>query len=218
VITLPMWTSSHRRWGWSWVGVAGGLIATAVVLAWTRLDELRDGFSALLVLEGAGGNTRWDMWTGTWDLFMRSPLVGCGLGSYRHVIGLDKPATGTAVLEHAHNDWLEWLATSGVVGGIALVLALVAIVAALWPPRIRTYRFEIRYPLAGAAAACVTTALHELIGFGLQTPLNRYLLAVWVGLIWGVANRVTAARERAAVQNSSSTGSGSGSERERDEH
>jgi len=35
-----------------------------------------------------------------------------------------------------------------------------------------------------------------MIGFGLQTPVNRYLMAAWVGLVWGVWNRVEAGKER----------------------
>jgi hypothetical protein len=35
-----------------------------------------------------------------------------------------------------------------------------------------------------------------MVGFGLQTPVNRYLLAVWVGLIWGVWTRVEEGRRR----------------------
>jgi hypothetical protein len=106
------------------------------------------------------------------------------------VIGLDKPATGTAVLEQAHNDWLEWASTSGIVGVVVLILVLVALAASLRLSRVRRLRFEFRYPLAGAAVALAATALHETVGFGLQTPLNRYLLAAWVGLVWGVWSRV----------------------------
>jgi len=148
------------------------------------------------VVEGVEGNTRWDLWEGTLRSFGRSPLFGSGLGSYRHVIGLDKPATGAAVLEQAHNDWLEWASTSGIVGVVVLILALVAVVACLRPGRVHRLRFELRYPLAGAAVALAATALHETVGFGLQTPLNRYLLAAWVGLVWGVWSRVEGAKGR----------------------
>jgi O-antigen ligase len=184
---------------WPWVVGAVVLLSTAASLAWTRLPELRDSFSALLLVEGVEGNTRWDLWTGTVHSFTRSPLVGSGLGSFRHVIGLDKPATGTAVLEQAHNDWLEWVSTSGVVGVTVLVLFLAGLVASLLPGRVRRLRFELRYPLAGAMVALTATALHEMVGFGLQTPLNRYLLAVWIGLVWGVRNRVEEGRARGSV-------------------
>jgi len=196
VLTMVWWLRPTGGRRWPWVVGAVVLLSTAASLAWTRLPELRDSFSALLVVEGVEGNTRWDLWTGTVHSFTRSPFVGSGLGSYRHVIGLDKPATGTAVLEQAHNDWLEWVSTSGVVGVTVLVLFLAGLAASLLPGRVRRLRFELRYPLAGAVVALTATALHEMVGFGLQTPLNRYLLAVWIGLVWGVRNRVEEGKAR----------------------
>lgn len=196
VLTLPLWMRPWRARRWPWFAVVAGLLAVATALAWTRIPELRDGFAQLLVVEGVEGNSRWDVWAGTLRSFARSPLVGSGLGTYRFVIGLDKPATGTAVLEQAHNDWLEWLSTTGLVGAVILVLVVGTLVTRLLPRRVRHLRFELRYPLAGGAAALVATGLHEIIGFGLQTPLNRYLAAVWAGLIWGVWNRVEEGRSR----------------------
>lgn len=196
LLTTPLWFGPRSAVRWRWLTTALAVLTATVVLAWSRLHDLRDGFSALFVLEGAGGNTRWDIWAATWRLFERSPIVGSGLGSYRHVIGLDKPATGTAVLEHAHNDWLEWLATAGLPGGVALALLVMVLASVLRPSSVRRLRFEIRYALAGAAAALVVAGLHECIGFGLQTPLNRYLLAVWIGLVLGVGLRVDRGRRR----------------------
>jgi O-antigen ligase len=190
VLTLPLWLRPIRTRRWTWAAGIAALCAGSILLAWTRMRELTDGFAALLVVEGVEGNTRWDLWAGTLRSFARSPLFGSGLGSYRHVIGLDKPATGAAVLEQAHNDWLELASTSGLIGVVVLILALVAVAVSLRPSRVRWLRFELRYPLAGAAVALVATALHETVGFGLQTPLNRYLLAAWVGLVWGVWSRV----------------------------
>ncbi|MEJ2582367.1 MAG: O-antigen ligase family protein [Acidobacteriota bacterium] len=180
VMTAPLWLrpSQARRWPW--------LVVVASILAWDRLPVLQDGFSELLMVEGVEGNTRWDFWRATLDSWARSPIVGSGLGSYRFVVGLDKPATGAAILEQAHNDWLEWLSTAGIAGMAILVLVLVGLLPAFWPSRVRSLRYELRFPLAGAAVALTATALHEVVGFGLQTPINRYLLAAWLGLVWGV--------------------------------
>jgi O-antigen ligase len=103
---------------------------------------------------------------------------------------MDKPATGAAVLEQAHNDWLEWASTTGAVGVVALVLGVIGLAVALAPRRVRRMRFEYRYALAGVGLVLVATGLHEIVGFGLQTPLNRYLLATWVGLLWGLDGRI----------------------------
>jgi len=196
LLTAGLWLRPRRARRWPWVAGVSVLLVVAGALAWTRLPEVRDGFSELFVVEGVDGNDRWDLWSGTVDSFSRSPVVGSGLGSYRHVIGLDKPATGTSILEQAHNDWLEWASTTGIAGIVVLTLLLIAFWVGLRPRRVRCLRFDLRYPLAGAATALVATALHEMVGFGLQTPVNRYLLAAWAGLIWGVWRRVDASKVR----------------------
>jgi hypothetical protein len=182
LLTSGLWLRPWRARRWPWVAGVSVLLMVALTLAWTRLPELRDGFAQLFVVEGVEGNTRWDLWAGTVDSFARSPVVGSGLGSYRYVIGLDKPATGTAVLEQAHNDWLEWASTAGIAGVGVLILFLVGVWLVLRPRKVRRLRFDLRYPLAGAAVALVATALHEMVGFGLQTPINSYLPGwVWYG-------------------------------------
>lgn len=190
-ITFPLWLRPRRIRGRRWPAVVIGLVLVSVVgaLSWTRLPELEEGFRDLVAVEGVDGNTRWDLWAGTVDSWKRSPVVGSGLGSFRYVIGMDRPATGQSVLEQAHNDWLEWASTTGIIGVAALALFMVGIGMALAPWRVRRLRFEFRYAQAGIALALVATGIHEIIGFGLQTPLNRYLLATWIGMMWGLACR-----------------------------
>lgn len=197
VLTIPLWR--HRSVVaklWQQLAVVGAIVLVVGTLSWTRLPDIAERMSTLTIIEGMQGNSRTDLWRGTLASWVRAPIVGSGLGTYRYVIGMDKPATGAMVLEQAHNDWLEWLSTTGFLGFGALCLGVVGLVNALRPKSIRWLRSELRYPLAGAAAALVATALHEAVGFGLQTPTNRYLLAVWIGLIWGIMNRTQELRER----------------------
>ena len=196
VLTAGLWLRPREARRWPWVAGVSALLLVALALAWTRMPQARDEFAELFVVEGVDGNDRWDLWSGTVDSFLRSPVIGSGLGSYRHVIGLDKPATGTSILEQAHNDWLEWTSTAGIFGIAVLGMFLIGVGAGLRPSSVRGLRFDLRYPLAGAAAAFTATALHEMVGFGLQTPVNRYLFAAWVGLVWGIRNRVEAGKQR----------------------
>ncbi len=196
-LSVPLWMRRRPGRRLPWAAAIGGLLVVAAALAWTRVPALRDGFAELLLVEGVEGNTRWDLWGGTVRSFARAPVLGSGLGSYAFVIGLDRPATGTSVLEEAHNDWLEWLSTTGLVGAAVLALLAAAVAGGLRPRRLRRLRHELRYPLAAAALALTAVGLHEIVDFGLQIPLNRYLLAVWVGLVFGVIARLDSARERA---------------------
>ncbi len=193
LLTLPLWSRRRRQTQWRWLVLALIIAAGTSVFAWNRLPILQDRFNELFVVHGVEGNTRWDLWAGTVRLWLKSPIVGTGLGSYRYAIGLTKPPTGTMSLEQAHNDWLEWLSDGGVVAAAAVALLLVGLARALRPRRLGNLRFEYRYPLAATAMALTSMALHELVGFGLQTPLNRYLLGVWIGLVWGLERRPAAA-------------------------
>jgi hypothetical protein len=196
LVTWPLWLKPRKAKRWLWVAVTCVTLAGAVTLAWTQLPDLKERFDKLLAVEGLESNDRWDIWAGTLRLWQRNPTLGSGLGTYQHVIGPDKPPTQGRILGHAHNDWLEWLATTGVVGGVILIVAVFALLWPLRPASLRRLRFELRYPLAGAGLALAATALHETVGFGLQTPANRYLLAAWIGLIWGLTAKIEAKRQK----------------------
>jgi len=190
LITAPLWRRRKHcnRMGPAAV-VIGFVLVVIVTLSWTRLPELRERTASLIAVEGLEGNSRIDLWRGTLASWRRSPLVGSGLGTYRYVIGMDKPASGSDVLEQAHNDWLEWGSTSGIVGMGLLAILVSGLGKLLAPSRIRAMRAEIRFALAGATLALVATMMHEVIGFGLQSPVNRYLLAAWIGLVLGLRER-----------------------------
>lgn len=195
--TALWWRRRRRRAGGGVLPLLlVGVTILVVLLAWTRLPVLDEGMRDLVMVEGLEGQSRLDFWAGTVASFWRSPLVGSGLGSYPHVIGMDKPATGTLELRTAHNDWLEILATGGAAAAGALLLLLIGLAGPLDPGRTRRRRFEYRYALAGAAFALVAAALHELVGSGLQTPLNGYLAASWLGIVWGIEERVGRRREQ----------------------
>jgi O-antigen ligase len=199
-VTLPWWRRQRKSRRWPALVALALLVVVAGSLAVTRLGDLENSFKDLFVVEGIEGNTRWDLWQATMDLIERSPIVGSGLGSYRYAIGLDKPATGVAQLGQAHNDWLEWTAETGILGLAVLALGIAALVQLLRPSQTRKRRFEYRYAAAGAVFALAAAALHEGIGFGLQTPLNAYLLALWIGLVWGISVRSSNARSRQTSQ------------------
>ncbi|RLE23697.1 MAG: hypothetical protein DRJ65_11325 [Acidobacteria bacterium] len=192
VITVPWWQRmKHQGRRWPALIVAALLVAVIGTLSWTNLPDVQERAAELVAVEGLEGNTRVDLWRGTIASWKRSPIVGSGLGTYRYVIGMDKPATGPSVLEQAHNDWLEWGATTGIIGIVLLGTLIFGLGRALMPGHVRALRSELRYALAGATLAIAATMMHEMIGFGLQTPVNRYLLAAWIGLALGLWERTS---------------------------
>ncbi|MFC1769836.1 O-antigen ligase family protein [Nitrospirota bacterium] len=67
-------------------------------------------------------------WKGAYLLFRESPLLGTGVGDWREVYTLMEegkiPKTYELNLLHAHNNYMQWLATQGLLGLCALLFLL----------------------------------------------------------------------------------------------
>lgn len=130
------------------------------------------------------------------------PLLGTGLGGWIHAYRPHQaPPVEYGIWDHAHNDYLELLAESGVLGvGCALLFALALVTAAVrGVPRGPANRFAqgsgfgsaewrtalgnasgLRWGVAGALAAAL---VHAAIDFALHLPANLTLAAVLCGLV-----------------------------------
>jgi O-antigen ligase len=112
-------------------------------------------------------------------MFAAAPVFGTGLGSYYELAG--RMLTGKPPWGFAHNDYAQWLAETGLIGGL---LAAVAGAALL---RIGT-RFAAQRPAphtmwaAGAWAALAGIAAHSFFDWNLHVPANAFLATVAAGL------------------------------------
>jgi O-antigen ligase/tetratricopeptide (TPR) repeat protein len=158
------------------------------------------------------------------------PLVGSGLGSWLHAFRpYQAPPVEGGIWDHAHNDYLELTAETGV-AGIAIVLAfLVAVGRALHAERRARHEavaaaaesgrrargqrpppgFEVAEWRAalrdrgnlrwGLAGGVAAILVHSLVDFGLRLPANFLLLMVLGALL------ITAGRRRLAAPSSEAT-------------
>lgn len=103
-----------------------GAIAILVIVVATIANSDRMSRSVEHLLEGGKLDTSMDVrievWGLAWDLFLESPLTGSGLGGYTR--GVEEAVTagevprkiGDCCTGHAHNDFLNNAATSGIPG------------------------------------------------------------------------------------------------------
>jgi O-Antigen ligase len=127
-----------------------------VAVTWDSLSSLFHGRS----IEG-----RWPIWEKTADLLSKSPFTGLGLGCWAlarwGTTVLDTPQIGG--ITHAHNAYLELYSNTGVIGVLALVVALViglklSLDIIRSPRSHRWYGFGI-----GVILACVVTLLVAIV-------------------------------------------------------
>jgi O-antigen ligase len=142
------------------------------------------GFGRLLATSGyeIAWGQRLLAWRAAWQLFTGAPWTGCGLGTFRQAFPAVQPADLEGTWSHAHNDPLEILVTTGLVGFLLLAAALALVTRQLWH-RLNDGRRSEDHALALAGAGALAAALlHSLVDFGLTIPANAFTLAILLGM------------------------------------
>jgi len=149
---------------------AGGLgLASLIGLmpVWSRFtlaDPIEDG--------------RWKIFDATLQAIGEFFPLGSGAGTFEEVMRRFHPTDVPGVtINHAHNDYLEWVLETGLVAGILVAIWLLWYFRQWgrvwklgeWPP--------FRFVQAGAGIALFLMMLHALVDFNLHIPANAVFTA-----------------------------------------
>jgi O-antigen ligase len=110
------------------------------------------------------------------------PWMGAGLGSFETVFPRYESFATDFLWDHAHNDYAEALAETGVAGGAAILCAL----GLFFWLAFRNLRERLRYPAGwmqfGAAIGCCGILVHSFADFNLHMPANAAWFVVCAAL------------------------------------
>jgi O-antigen ligase len=161
VVVFALAGSTGRRRLATFLSAATLLVAIAG--AGTLADRFRDPDPLRYRLE---------MFQSSWHMIAARPWQGYGLGTYAVVYPEFAEFDSGAVVEHAHNDWLEWTSEGGLpFGALWTVLAL-----ALCRPAICSIW----------GLGVVALFLHALVDY----PFARHGVAAWAFILAGALGRV----------------------------
>lgn len=154
------------------------LSTIAVGMVWLGGDTVADRVASVGE-ELAGGATdatrsgRRDIWAATWRTFAAHPLFGVGFGGYWVAVSGRHEGSGALVPQQAHNDYLEVLASGGVIGA-ALVFVFLLMLVGRGVARLRAGSAFARAAALGALTGLCGVAVHSLFEFGLHIPSNAF--------------------------------------------
>jgi O-antigen ligase len=154
----------------------GGLVLLAAFLtvSWLGVNQILSRFSTLQTLE-VTQSKRASMRHGTWRLFLDHPLLGTGLGTLQQVYPPYETLYDGKIVNHAHNDYLEVLAETGIVGGLCCAWFLgVLFIGALRFLQTEANSLANILRLCGWTACC-GLLVHSLVDFNLHIPSNLLL-------------------------------------------
>ncbi|MFP4447015.1 MAG: O-antigen ligase family protein, partial [Desulfosudaceae bacterium] len=145
------------------------------ILVLTGTDVWNMIFERFSQIRNASGEiqvARLDRWADHLKIIADFFLFGTGLGTMRDIYPLYRTLPGTAVLEYAHNDYLGFMATGGIVLVVLMAAALAGIVRYSYRSYGRRHDRTAIYLFAASLTAVLSILLHSLVDFNLQLGAN----------------------------------------------
>ena len=161
------------------------VLGVVVGTLWLGGDRLVSNFEAARhelttnTNDSSEGASRNEIWRATLKMFAAHPILGVGLGAYWIGITAYHDASGVLVPQEAHNDYLELLASGGVIAfalGVWFVFSVIDLAGKnLWSSSgfVRAARF-------GAVLGIAGVAVHSLVDFGLHLMSNAVVFLVLI--------------------------------------
>ena len=178
---LMLLSRTHRTGRKQLVGVAAIALVAGSFIVWLGVSQAVQRFEQL-THEGISRELRVSIYQDTARSIADHPWVGTGLGTLVAVYPRYASFYNGLTVDHAHNDYLELLAETGMVGGVC-GLAFIGLLFWRGLASLQSARESFaRATVAGSLAACIGLLLHSLVDFNLHIPSNAliFLLLSWI--------------------------------------
>jgi O-antigen ligase len=159
--------------------IVGGMVVVSAVMAvsWIGVHQVLERFAGIQNLEVTAGK-RAAMRRDTFRIFLDHPVIGTGLGTLEMIYPPYDSVYDGKIVNHAHNDYLEGLAETGLLGGLCCLWFLsVLLINGLKGMAALDSSFGSALNLSGLVA-CSGILVHSLVDFNLHIPANALLFFV----------------------------------------
>lgn len=150
--------------------------------AWLGAGEILGRFRSAAARE-ISSDRRVTMLEGAWRIFSAHPLTGTGLGTLVSVYPKYETYYDGLIVDHVHNDYVELLAETGIVGGICGLIFLTMLFRAA-QSRLKEEQSPFSQAIhAAGIVACFGLLVHGLVDFNFHIPANGLLFLLQVSVV-----------------------------------
>jgi O-antigen ligase len=153
---------------------AAVLVLAFSLVSWLGVREILSRFASLQNLE-VSEKKRASMRQGTWHIFRDHPLFGTGLGTLQIVYPAYETLYDGKIVNHTHNDYLEALAETGILGGLCCAWFLGVLFLTSFQRIQRPSSVFAGVLHLAAITGCCGFLVHSLVDFNLHIPANALL-------------------------------------------
>ena len=155
--------------------LALALLCATLLTAWLAPLETTERFRPSASIQDASFSERVAMAGDSLRMAREHPLVGVGLGSFETAYPPYQSFVEEKRIEHAHNDYAEALAETGIAGGTLILLALGVFfrnAAQNFRSSLASGSDTVTWMRLGATVGCAGLLVHSYFDFNLHIPAN----------------------------------------------
>ena len=185
VLLRGSWISGQRR-----LTSLGLLAVTAAAVFFFWLDpgqmsrRLEQLFNLSMVHE-ASYASRAQVALDSIHVVRQHPWIGTGMGTFEIAYARFQTIPTDLRWNHAHNDFVEAVVESGIVGGVVIAVALVIFFRFAFLDLAHRLRHEAGWIRFGATVGCCGLLVHSLMDFNLRDPATAAWFAVCAAISIG---------------------------------
>jgi O-antigen ligase len=136
-------------------------------------------------------NNRGWIWRDAWAMFRAHPVTGVGLGAFETAFPIYSQSDGSLTVSAAHNDYLQILSESGLVGGVLAIWFMVVLLYLL-AKAMRSRDHSVQAWALGGGTGMVGMMVHSFFDFNLQLPSHALLFLTLVAVVTRLSPRTVA--------------------------
>lgn len=157
--------------------MAAFLVIALASIAWIGGSEVTARLSTISASKHSdlGNDIRFQINRDTLHMFRQRPILGWGLGTFETVYPQFRSFYTNLLVDKAHNDYLQLLAETGVIGFAIMLWFLISTFRRALP-KIRNWPSDINGAVTLSAIIGITGLLvHSFVDFNLEIPANALL-------------------------------------------
>lgn len=183
-------------------GMIGGLLLIGSILLidiwlfghWFGFEQLAERYATA----GSDAGSRLDLLADARRMIPAYGWIGSGLGTFMLAYPEFRSPAIQGFVDHAHNDYAQFLIETGVIG-FALIAGLVIATVTRALLILRRRRDALAQGVAAAALSAIgALAIHSSADFNLQIPANAATLIALMAAVWACSTR--SSRDTARAQ------------------
>jgi len=157
------------------------LFLTGGFIVWLGVGPALERFSGPPLAAIAASRTA--ILQDSWRIFLDHPWIGTGWGTFETVYPRYQSSYNGLIVDHAHNDFMEVMVETGLLGTLCGTGFLVLLFRSGWSKMVSEKNPILRAAQIGGLVACSGLLLHGLVDFNLRILSNALLFLLLACLV-----------------------------------